>query len=196
MPISDVARPKPDRPGGAGTRPGWGRGLGLLGLVLAAALTLAGCDKTVASTDNAPLTTTSTDDGSLSSPSPSLVVLPSPSVSPSPSKAAVKVKAPVSVPTTHRATHRPSPTPARTTAAAKPSLCGAPQNPFGYNFCGRGGYIYSPAATVCDYFDCIANFGKSSGYMIECRDHTYSTAGGRSGACSYHGGKLQAVYSG
>jgi hypothetical protein len=32
--------------------------------------------------------------------------------------------------------------------------------------------------------------------MIECKDETYSTAGGRSGACSYHGGKLRAVYSG
>jgi hypothetical protein len=79
----------------------------------------------------------------------------------------------------------------------KPSLCGAPANPFGYNFCGRGGYIYgADPVKVCSYFNCIGNFGSSPGYMIECKDGTYSTAGGRSGACSQHGGKLRPVYSG
>lgn len=95
------------------------------------------------------------------------------------------------------ATHAAAPAPVHTTAAAaKPSLCGAPSNPFGYNFCERGGYIYSPASSVCSYFHCIANFYNGRGYMIECKDDTYSKSGGISGACSDHGGKQQPVYSG
>jgi hypothetical protein len=29
----------------------------------------------------------------------------------------------------------------------------------------------------------------------ECHDGTYSHSGGRSGACSYHGGELRPLYS-
>jgi hypothetical protein len=75
-------------------------------------------------------------------------------------------------------------------------LCGAPANPYGYNFCGRGSYVVDPPADVCSYFDCIANFDNGHGHMEECRDHTYSMSGGRSGACSHHGGELRPVYSG
>ena len=76
------------------------------------------------------------------------------------------------------------------------STCGAPSNPWGYNFCGRGSYIYSPAPGVCSYFSCINNFSNGSGYMTECADSMYSMSGGRRGACSYHGGETQPVYSG
>jgi hypothetical protein len=76
------------------------------------------------------------------------------------------------------------------------STCGAPANPWGYNFCGRGSYIYNPAADVCSDFSCIANFTNGSGYMIECTDGRYSMSGGRRGACSYHGGEARPVYSG
>jgi hypothetical protein len=66
-------------------------------------------------------------------------------------------------------------------------------NPFGYNFCGRGSYIYDVnPARVCSYFNCVAGFGTSKGYMVECKDTTYSTEG----KCSDHGGQLRAVYSG
>lgn len=101
--------------------------------------------------------------------------------------------APPVVHTTHAA-----PPPVHTTPAAppKPSTCGAPSNPYGYNFCGKGGYITSPGAETCSYFNCIASFSKGHGYMIECNDGTYSMSGGISGACSSHGGKDRPVYSG
>lgn len=82
------------------------------------------------------------------------------------------------------------------TVMAKPAVantCGAPANPYGYSFCG-GGYITDPAADVCSYFNCIANFGNGTGHMEECRDATYSMSGGRRGACSSHGGELRPVY--
>jgi hypothetical protein len=75
-------------------------------------------------------------------------------------------------------------------------LCGAPANPYGYNFCGRGGLIYNPASDVCVYFDCIPNFDNGTGYMVECHDAMYSMSGGRQGACSYHDGVWRPVYSG
>jgi hypothetical protein len=95
-------------------------------------------------------------------------------------------------------THAAAPKPVATTTKAKPSLCGAPANPFGYNFCGRGGSIHSPASTVCSYFNCIASFkpGAGKGYMVECNDGTYSRSGGISGACSQHTGVWRTVYSG
>ena len=98
--------------------------------------------------------------------------------------------------TTHKraptTTRKPVPTtPAPTTPAAK-SLCGAPQNPMGYNFCG-GTPVSNPDPSTCDYFDCIANFDNGKGYMEECQDHTYSMSGGRRGACSSHGGELRPV---
>jgi len=75
-------------------------------------------------------------------------------------------------------------------------LCGAPPNPYGYNFCHRGTAITAPEADVCTYFDCIANFHNGHGYMVECDDLTYSMSGGRPGACSYHHGEKQEVFSG
>ena len=70
------------------------------------------------------------------------------------------------------------------------------RRPWGYNFCGRGSYIYNPAAGVYSYFSCIANFTNGSGYMIECTDGTYSISGGRRSACSHHRGEVRPVYSG
>lgn len=93
-----------------------------------------------------------------------------------------------------RPTPTPTPTPAKKTTVL--STCGAPANPWSYNFCGRGSYIYSPAADVCSYFSCIGNFDNGTGYMVECSDGEYSMSGGHSGACSYHGGEDQPVYSG
>ena len=108
-------------------------------------------------------------------PTPSAIQTPSPSpsIQPSPS---------------------PKPTPKSTPKPlAKPSTCGAPANPWGFNFCG-GSKIYGPPSGFCGYFPCISSFGNSPGYVIECRDGMYSTAGGRSGACSTHGGVLRALY--
>ncbi|GAA0403483.1 hypothetical protein AB0875_09565 [Micromonospora gifhornensis] len=114
------------------------------------------------------------------------------------------------IPSPKPTTARPAPTssaprPAPTSASPKPKpttkaptpkkvdLCGAPQNPYGYNFCG-GSRIYSPAAGVCSYFSCINNFSNGKGYMIECNDGMVSMSGGRPGSCSYHGGNRRTVY--
>jgi hypothetical protein len=73
------------------------------------------------------------------------------------------------------------------------NLCGAPTNPWGYNFCG-GSPVTSPASDFCNYFNCIPSFWESTlGYVDECNDGTYSHSGGRSGACSYHDGEMRPV---
>ncbi len=117
-----------------------------------------------------------------STPSPSPAVtspLPSPKLAPPPS--------PLATPTALPAPPPPPPPP--------PSTCGAPANPWGYNFCG-GSLIYSPPSIFCNYFNCIPSFWKSTnGYVDECVDGTYSHSGGRSGACSYHGGEMRPLYS-
>ena len=108
------------------------------------------------------------------------------------------------------ATSAPTPTPRpvvaattrATTAPAPPTqappqaanICGAPANPWGYNFCG-GNVIPNPAASFCSYFSCIASFWKSTnGYVEQCVDGMFSHSGGRSGSCSYHGGNSRPLY--
>ncbi|HEY3868231.1 MAG TPA: hypothetical protein VGM10_07760 [Actinocrinis sp.] len=76
------------------------------------------------------------------------------------------------------------------------TLCGAPANPYGYNYCGSGGKITSPPQDICDYFSCIDYFQKGNGYMVECEDGMVSMSGGFSEACNDHGGVKQQVYSG
>jgi hypothetical protein len=100
---------------------------------------------------------------------------------------------PVATPTP---TPVPIPAPVATRAPAPPATntCGAPSNPWGYNFCG-GNYIYSPPGSFCSYFSCIPSFWKSTnGYVEQCADGMYSHSGGRSGSCSYHGGNKQPLY--
>ena len=95
----------------------------------------------------------------------------------------------------------PAAQPVQTTPPAPPArpvaaTCGAPANPDGYNFCGRGGLIYTFPSDFCSYFDCIANYPNGTGYIDECSDQTYSHSGGRPGACSHHGGELRPVDAG
>lgn len=87
----------------------------------------------------------------------------------------------------------PAPAAPPAPVTTKKQLCGAPANPYGYNYCGSGALIYSPAPDVCRYFSCIANFTNGTGYMEQCADTTVSMSGGRRGACSRHGGELHAV---
>lgn len=75
-------------------------------------------------------------------------------------------------------------------------LCGAPANPYGYNFCERGHLIYDYASGTCSYFHCIDYFDEGRGYMVQCNDGQYSMSGGIEDACSYHEGVSQPVYSG
>lgn len=76
------------------------------------------------------------------------------------------------------------------------SLCGAPANPYGYNLCGVGSKVTAPQSDICDYFQCIDNFGNGNGYMVECNDGKYSMSGGIDGVCSDHDGEGPAVYDG
>ncbi len=108
------------------------------------------------------------------------------------------------VQTTPPAAAPPAAQPVQTTPPAPPApparpvaaTCGAPANPDGYNFCGRGGPIYTFPSDFCDYFNCIANYPNGTGYIDECSDETYSHSGGRPGACSHHGGELRPVDAG
>jgi hypothetical protein len=76
---------------------------------------------------------------------------------------------------------------------AKTLSKGVNGNPWGYNFsCCR--HITSVSGSFCRYFRCIPNFWKSTnGYVVECKDGTYSHSGGRRGACSYHRGVWRAL---
>lgn len=105
---------------------------------------------------------------------------------------------------THSAapTHAPKPKPTHSPKPApkpkpKPTPCGgAPANPWGFNFCSGGKItVANVPGDVCSYFDCIGNFFNGHGYMVECRDATYSMSGGVRGACSDHGGEWREVYS-
>lgn len=161
--------------------------LALAGLVGAAAISACG-PASQESLRSAP------DNSSVSSATPAAPVAHA-----TPRRVTPASTAPRPAPKPKPTTAAPKPKPKPTTAAPKPvalSTCGAPANPWGYNFCGRGSHIYSPAADVCAYFDCIASFADGVGYMVECNDGMYSMSGGRSGACSHHSGEGRAVDSG
>jgi hypothetical protein len=80
------------------------------------------------------------------------------------------------------------------TATATQKPCANPCNPWGYNF-SKGKLIYDPPSDFCSYFDCIDNFWNGRGYVMECRDTSYSKSGGISGSCSYHNGNWRPLYS-
>lgn len=81
-------------------------------------------------------------------------------------------------------------------------LCGAPQNPYGLNYCGTGATIVKAQvpADICDIFTCIGtapshdSFWAGQGYLELCNDGDISLSGGRSGACSSHGGESHPVW--
>jgi hypothetical protein len=102
-------------------------------------------------------------------------------------------------PPTPTATQLPTPTatqpPAAPAPTQPPAHTGVNGNPWGYDFT-PGNLIYNPPAAFCDYFNCISSFWTSTnGYVDECNDDTYSHSGGRSGACSHHGGEMRPLYS-
>ncbi len=109
---------------------------------------------------------------------------------------------PTPTPTATPSHSSPAPTPRPTTSPKpkpKPTVkpiayCGAPANPFRYTLCSGGSLITSPNPDTCLYFNCINNFDNGTGYMVECRDGTYSMSGGRPGACSYHHGESRPVH--
>lgn len=72
-------------------------------------------------------------------------------------------------------------------------LCGAPWNPYQYNFCG-GEYVYSPESGVCQYFRCADNFWDERGYLVECSDGKVTRTGGYRNSCEKHGGYRRTVW--
>ena len=153
------------------------------------ALSGAACTDTSSGTSSAASSPLAVGGGSLSSATATPVTSPTPTRAPTP----VPTVAPTPQPTPKPAT--PAPVPA-TPAPAPPAAntCGAPSNPWGYNFCG-GNYINSPPASFCSYFNCIASFWKSTnGYVEQCADSMFSHSGGRQGSCSSHGGNRQPLY--
>ncbi|MEU4479412.1 hypothetical protein AB0F68_15310 [Micromonospora sp. NPDC023966] len=88
----------------------------------------------------------------------------------------------------------PGPQRTRTTPATAPSRstpfqpaaerrCGAPANPYGYDFCG-GQRIRKPAAGICDWFECVPGFWSGRGWLVQCRDGTVSLTGGQRDSCA------------
>jgi hypothetical protein len=63
----------------------------------------------------------------------------------------------------------------------------------------NGSSLTSPPAVVGDFClsrACIDNFYNGVGYIVQCADGMWSHSGGRPGACSWHGGETNNVYSG
>ncbi|MGC1211571.1 MAG: hypothetical protein WA890_09965, partial [Micromonospora sp.] len=102
-----------------------------------------------------------------------------PSPSPAPSRTTSPVPTPTALPT-------PTPTPT-------PDRCGAPENPFGYTYCG-GSLIHQPALDVCRYFVCVDGFWAGEGYLMRCGDGTVGMVGGRYGSCPDRSGRKLPVY--
>lgn len=113
-----------------------------------------------------------------------------PSVAPTPSPTPTPTAKPTATPTA-----TPTSTPVPATAQPVADTCGAPSNPWGFNFCGGGNFITAPPTNFCAYFACIANFWNGRGYAEECNDNMFGKSGGISGSCSYHGGNQQPLYA-
>jgi hypothetical protein len=77
---------------------------------------------------------------------------------------------------------RPTPTPVQ--------LCGAPPNPWGYNFCG-GPLIQAPPGNFCSYFACVPAFRFGAGDVVECVDGKYS----HRGECFFNRGELRSLHA-
>jgi hypothetical protein len=90
--------------------------------------------------------------------------------------------------TSTSATPSPKPTPS--------DLCGAPHNPYGYNFCGRGGLLFEPSRDICSFVRCDDAFWRSGGYLVECADHAYALGGGEPDGCAEHDGIARPLYRG
>ena len=77
---------------------------------------------------------------------------------------------------------------------AAQTTCGAPPNPWGYNFCGRGAPVRAAPSNLCSYFSCIpSSWNSTNGYVAQCADGMFSHSGGVRGACSGHGGVARAL---
>jgi hypothetical protein len=186
-------------------KPGW-RGrtnllvTGLVVVVVGLFALIGATAPTPRSTPVAARTTSPTTGISTRTATPRPTQTPKPTVTttPAPTPTPTRASTPAPTPTPRPATPTPLPTatpmPPPTPTPVVQDLCGAPSNPWGYNFCS-GALIYDPQSNFCDYFDCIPSFWESTkGYVDQCVDGTYSHSGGVSGACSYHDGEKRPLY--
>lgn len=140
---------------------------------------------------------TSTPTPRAAEPTPTATAVPTPTATPTatpppPSRTPTASAIPTPAPTV--AARTPVPQAPAPPPKPPPATCGAPGNPWGYNFCG-GGVIGSPPANFCDYFNCIPSLWRqTNGYVIQCGDGTFSHSGGVRGSCSSHGGDGRVLY--
>ncbi|MFE9694697.1 hypothetical protein [Micromonospora sp. NPDC005806] len=88
----------------------------------------------------------------------------------------------------------PAPSPSTSPSPIPADRCGAPPNPYGYNYCG-GSYVNNPASDVCDYFACVDNLWDGNGNLVQCEDDLISRTGMKGGGCAGHGGTRRPVYA-
>ncbi|WP_130332268.1 hypothetical protein [Micromonospora kangleipakensis] len=89
------------------------------------------------------------------------------------------------------------PAPAPTGSPGKPmpaDRCGAPENPYGYNYCG-GSLVRDPAPGVCSWFVCVDGFWQGRGYLTVCEDGRVGMVGGTTGTCPERAGRKEPVYA-
>ena len=71
--------------------------------------------------------------------------------------------------------------------------CGAPPNPWGYNFC-KGSHFHNAPSDFCSYFICSSTFWtKPDGYVEECVDGQFSHSGAQGRGCEGHLGSGRAL---
>jgi hypothetical protein len=102
--------------------------------------------------------------------------------------------APVAGPATPKPRRTTPPRPSGPASPLGDGLCGAPKNPWGYDFCG-GSRIRQPDPGICNVFDCGQDFWAGRGYLVQCRDGSISLTGGRSQACAEHRGLRRTVWT-
>jgi hypothetical protein len=166
--------------GGESALKAWGAGMVAIG-----ALVLSGCATTPTTSSEASPAAQATSTESTSSATQSTESTPpptrsesSPSPAPesSPSPAPPEEKPEESRPEPEK---QPEPEPEQKPAEAG---CGGEAE-------GPGSSCHAEDGKFCSEHACIANFPNGSGTVVQCTDGEYSHSGGRSGACSHHGGE-------
>jgi hypothetical protein len=125
----------------------------------------------------------------VSSPTPGL--MSAPGSAPTPAPGGAPTPRPTSVPASPVGLP-PSP---GSTPTSPADTCGAPENPWGYNFCG-GHLVNSPPQSFCSVFNCVSHFWdeKSASYVAECNDGTYAQDTRGPGSCNAHAGAMRPLY--
>jgi hypothetical protein len=137
----------------------------------------------------------SADQATLPTVGASAAVVATATLAPTPTPTAAPTPPPVVVAPKVAAPPAPKPAP----AGPAFNYCGAPANPWHYNFCA-GSVIQPPPPNFCSYFNCITSFWTedrpNDGYVIQCVDGRFSLSGGEAGSpCSSHGGPSRTLYA-